>query len=85
MFENVGDKIKVFSKVLFFITVVLAGIYFLDKPEEASGGSYALISLYMVLIGWVLSLFMYGFGEVIEKVTQIEINTRSKKDEDNSL
>ena len=84
MFENIGQKIKTFAKVICWLGIVcscIAGIVILIITEFWDFGIvYLLLSLGVVGVGsvlsWVSSLCVYGFGELIVKVTQIEQNMR---------
>lgn len=80
MFDNIGGKIKTLAMVCCWegiIGSVFAGILCL----YALRSEYALIIGLPILFGgplvfWVVSLFVYGFGELIEKATMIEKSTR---------
>lgn len=77
MFENIGRKIKVLAQVVFWVGVIgscVAGLVILVKMESAigllimlGGGATALIS------GWLA----YGFGELIDKTTEIAQNANT--------
>lgn len=77
MFENIGRKIKVLAQVVFWVGVIgscVAGLAVLAKMESAigllimlGGGATALIS------GWLA----YGFGELIDKTTEIAQNANT--------
>lgn len=77
MFENIGRKIKVLAQVVFWVGVIgscVAGLVVLVKMESAigllimlGGGATALIS------GWLA----YGFGELIDKTTEIAQNANT--------
>ena len=78
MFANIGGKIKSVATVSFWLGTlasIFAGIIML-----AAGDEWILIGLLTACLGslgsWVGSLFLYGFGELIHKTTQIEKNTR---------
>lgn len=78
MFNNIGGKIKTLAKVIFIIEIVLAfiaGIAFM-----ATDDSLIVVGLLVMVIlpiaGWVSSWFLYGFGEIIDKLCEIERNTR---------
>ena len=59
----------------FFSWVILGGILMM-----AAGDEMILVGLLVAGVGclgsWLSSLFLYGFGELIAKITQIEKNTR---------
>ena len=73
LFSNIGGKIKGVAQVVCWggiILSVLAGIILLAAGDEA-----VLLGLLTAVVGgvssWVTSLFLYGFGELIDKVTEI--------------
>lgn len=81
MFDNIGSKIKSLAKIVCWagiIITVIAGIVLL-----ASGGDVSSpIGLVLVIAGpissWIGSFFVYGFGELIEKTSEIAENTKPK-------
>ena len=78
MFASIGEKIRSVAMILCWIGIsfsVLAGLILMAQDSDLvpmgilTAGVGALLS-------WVSSLFLYGFGELIVKATQIEKNTR---------
>ena len=77
MFKNIGRKIKVLAQVVFWVGVIgscVAGLVVMAEMESAigllimlGGGATALIS------GWLA----YGFGELIDKTTEIAQNANT--------
>ena len=74
MFSNIGGKIQGVAKVVCWggiIVSILAGIIMIMIDDHL-----ALAGLLSAVVGsvgsWVSSLFLYGFGELIVKVTEIE-------------
>ena len=77
MYENIGGKIKGLSKTIAFIEIVIAliaGCWVIISDDEVALGFFIIIV--GSLAAWVSSWLLYGFGEIIEKVCQIEQNTR---------
>ena len=75
MFENVGEKIKVYAKWQFWLGTIgsiLDGIIHILKDAEKN----AIIGILIMILGssaaYVLSLFVYGFGELIERSCGID-------------
>lgn len=67
MYNNIGGKIKSLAEILCILGIiacVLIGMNFRGA-----------ISLFIIIVGsiasWVGSFFMYGFGELIEKVSTL--------------
>lgn len=74
-FENIGGKIKILAVVITVIGIGVSlafGLYLLD--------SNVLLGLVIAVVGsllsWISSFFIYGFGELIEKTTEIAHNTK---------
>ncbi len=76
MYDRIGSKIKVLAKVIFWVEAVVAVIAALVMIESTEGVSL-LLGMVGVLVAWVSSWFLYGFGEIIDKLCEIEKNTRS--------
>ena len=77
MFENIGDKIKSLATVLAVLGIVVYGIWGLVLITSVSFFTGLLVIVLGSLVSWVGSFFMYGFGELIDKVCEIERNTRN--------
>ena len=74
-FENIGSKIKtlaIITTIVGLATSVFLGLYILTT--NALYG--VLIALIGSLVSWLSAFFMYGFGELIEKTTEITKNTK---------
>ena len=91
MFDNIGGKIKALAKVVCFLGIagsVIAGLVamaqagevskYSDDVATATAFSGFLIMVIGSLLSWIGSFFTYGFGELIEKATEIEKNTRGE-------
>ncbi len=85
MFKNIGSKIKTLSKVvcwLGIITSVLLGV--LTIIAAFSEGNVDISEIVMGVIyiiggsiaSWLGSFFTYGFGEIIDKLSEIAYNTK---------
>ncbi len=76
-FENVGEKIKKYAKVSFIIEVVSAiitGLSMLFDEDMFEIGIYVMILGPFAAL--VVSWFIYAFGELVEKTSQNEQNSR---------
>ena len=85
MFDNIGGKIKAVAKVVcwFFIVIsVLSGLFMiintLDYFRIEIFATALLTMIIGSLVGWLSSLGLYGFGELIERTTEIAYNTRPR-------
>lgn len=83
MYNNIGSKHKIFARVFAWIGIigsVITGLIFIAQGMNNHRGETLVGIGVGVLIGgsflsWVASWFMFGFGELIEKATEIAINT----------
>ena len=81
MWDDIGGKIKGLAKIialLGIISSIIGGFVFFNIARKMSySGIYFGIGLATMFIGsllsWIASWFMYGFGELIEKTSEIEI------------
>lgn len=94
MFENIGDKIKTLAKVLCWsgiaASVLMAIIFFIaaDEGSYRNEDLYRTLGFIFLIIGplasWINSFFIYGFGELIERTTEVALNTRSFRQANNN-
>lgn len=65
MFDNVGGKIKGVATVITWIGIIVSAIFAITlmKTSEALG---ILVLVLGCLGSWLSSVFMYGFGQLIE-------------------
>ena len=76
MYENIGKKIKLLAQAIFIldsIAAVITGIVLWIDIEE---GWCAIVLFGGPVVAWISSWLLYGFGELIDKVCDIERNTR---------
>ena len=79
MFENIGEKIKMSAKVLCWVGIIVSvvyGIVYMVSTEFWDFGIiYFFISVLIMVVGsllsWVSSLGLYGFGELVDNVSDI--------------
>ena len=80
MYDNIGKKIKNFAIWCFVgesVASVIGAISFLATQSDDDYVIPAVIALFLgPIIAFISSWFVYGFGEIIEKLTEIERNTR---------
>lgn len=85
MFNEIGNKIKKLAKIIFAIEIIASifiGLILLIVGDTQSNGEGLMIAGFSILFlgwlaAWISSLFMYGFGELIDKTTEIARNTAS--------
>ena len=72
MFDNIGAKIKKLAEI-----ITIGGIIVSVLIGTMSGDFRGIVIALLGSLGsWISSFVLYGFGELIEKVTAIEKNTR---------
>ena len=85
MFDNAGGKIKSIVRTMFFIeavAAVISGIALMGTDDDL-----ILPGLLVMVVGpfavWVVSLFLYGFGQLVENSDAIaaEYNRKNEKHE----
>ena len=75
MYDNIGGKIKGLAKATFIVEAiasVITGIVLWIETEE---WWCSLILFCGPIVAWVSSWLLYGFGEIIDKLCDIEHNT----------
>ena len=80
MYDNIGKKIKGLAKAIFIIEVI--AIVFIGIGGMASSLGGGLLFLFVLgpiaaVLAWMSTWLVYGFGELIDKVSDVELNTRS--------
>ena len=76
MFDNIGKKIKSLAVIITrveFAAFIIAGIALMIEEEFLIG---LLVGGLGCLFAWLTSFFIYAFGELVDKVQDIEKNTR---------
>lgn len=81
MYENIGKKLKGLAIAVFIIMLILsivggAIIIIVDDDLVAVG---IVVMLVMPLVAWISSWFLYGFGELVDKVCDIEERNRRQE------
>jgi hypothetical protein len=75
MFDNIGGKIKTLAKIICWLGIIISVI-----SGMVLIGISGLVSVLTIIAGsltsWIGSFSLYGFGELIEKTTEIAENTR---------
>ena len=85
MFNNPGRKIKNITTVLFVLSVIgnfIIAIIIADSIYRVDEAIVLLIMLLIIvggsLLSYILCLFLYGFGEMIEGVRSIDAKTGNR-------
>lgn len=76
LYSNIGSKLKALAKGCFLVEAIGAisgGIYLMVEEDFLMGLGTVVGG---IIVAWVSSWLLYGFGEVIDKLADIEQNTR---------
>ena len=84
MYDNIGRKIKDLAKTICLLeafAAIIAGMIVIGTFADAKDGTGMIgIGILIMLVGsllaWISSWLLYGFGELIEKTSNIEIYLR---------
>lgn len=85
MFDNISEKIKDVAKIVCFIgiaiSIISAWIYMMATEFWDFGFIHLLISVLIAGVGsgafYVVSIMIYGFGELLENVNKIADQNKS--------
>lgn len=78
MFDNIGSKLKNLALIIFSLEII--GFACLAVALFDSDGAIGLIPLIGgPIFAWVNTSLLYGFGELIERTTEIANNTKRLK------
>jgi uncharacterized OB-fold protein len=77
VYNNIGTKIKELAKFIAWMGIIGSAIIciILFVVDDDMAGICIGVLIGGSLISWISSLFMYGFGELINKTTEIARNT----------
>lgn len=77
MFENVGEKLKKFAKILFVLAVIgdiiCAFIFGIETDYYRDGVLNDMFWIFLLIgpiVSYLQSMILYGFGELVEKTTK---------------
>ena len=81
LYSNIGSKIKNWAKWVFIVAAIASVIGAICMMASAEDSWMLVVGMIVLVVGpliaWVSSWLLYGFGEIIVKLTAIERNTRS--------
>lgn len=75
MFNNIGGKIKLFAKIFCVVGISVSCIFGLTQiifPDRISLLLGISVPPVGSLLSYIISMFMYGFGELIETNCEIK-------------
>ena len=75
MYDNIAKTIKTIALLLFIVGVIASIILGINCMHIASGQVILLIG--GIVVVFISSVFIYGFGEIIDILDDIRRNTRN--------
>lgn len=75
MYDNIGKKIKLLAKavtIVFSVASIIVAI-----ASIVSNVPWGAVFFFMPILFWISSFVLYGFGELIDKVCDIEARVRN--------
>lgn len=85
MFKNVGGKIKLITEILMWLSFMSFPIYgfviIINDKDVLKGIIVILLGIFLT---WVSSVFLYGFGQLIENSDKI-VETMEKQFSENNI
>ena len=79
MYSDIGGKIKILARMIFLIEAIASVVGGFALWVELEEWWCILILIGGPILAWVSSWLLYGFGEIIDKLCDIERNTRGGK------
>lgn len=74
MFNNISNKLKTFAKIIFWFFTIVAGLMIILALSVS--WLYLLIGAVSFFFGYLSSLGVYAFGELLEQIVAIKDNTK---------
>ena len=65
MFDNIGRKIKYIARIGFWTGIIFSVIMGLIFMSDGISGALFYFA-FCPLVSWVASIFVYGFGELVD-------------------
>ena len=78
MYGNIGDKMKGLAIIMLIIELIPTVIGFILLTKISFVIALQCL-IFEFIIEWISTWALYGFGEIINKLTDIEYNTRADK------
>ena len=78
MFEDIDKKIKTLSEIIFWLSLIIGGLWilvafsFYQESGDAIYKSHMIYSVILIVWGIISSYFIYGFGEIINHLKRID-------------
>ncbi|OLA93426.1 MAG: hypothetical protein BHW64_06815 [Candidatus Melainabacteria bacterium LEY3_CP_29_8] len=78
MYNNIGNKIKYLAKTAFIVGAIISVIIGILLITAGLNGIITPVGVLILFVGpfisWLSSWLLYGFGELIDKISLIELN-----------
>jgi hypothetical protein len=84
MYDNIASKIKALAQISFAIVAIASIVLGIALLNGTYGWSLVIVVV-GPLMAWISSLFLYGFGELIERTASIDAKLQSQKKRDSLI
>ena len=78
MFEDIDKKIKTLSEIIFWLSLIIGGLWilvafsFYQESGDTIYKSHMIYSVILIVWGIITSYFIYGFGAIINHLKRID-------------
>ena len=81
MYDEIGKKIKMLAKVIFIVLAIAISILGIVCAGMMGKGGFLCILLAAVgvLLAWVSGFILYGFGELVDRISNIDKKLNENK------
>ena len=76
MFNEIGKKIKGLASVIAWIGIIASAIMGLSSMKKSALAGILIIAI-GALVSWVSSFLLYGYGELIDQTSQMNVKISS--------
>lgn len=78
MYDNIGKKVKGLAIGLFIVETIAAIIVGFALLSDTENEIFWLIIVCGPIVAWISSWILYAFGELVDRICNIEVNTRKE-------
>ena len=79
MFKNIAKKLKALAKVICWVGIVLsvlAGLLYIFASGDITYAIAGVVAMLLgILLSWVGSFVLYGFGQIVENTDKMAANS----------
>ena len=82
LFGNIEEKLKKLACIFFLLMLIVGIIVGINIMVEGQTLIGFLVIIITGILAYLISMFCYAFGELIDCTQRIAYNTRNKKDKE---